>query len=136
MNKTTNMGNSILDSFKRVLVKFRDAKFGFDLIKNLPKLGDYFGDRYVSIFGKAKVLFSFVSTLIYFVFAIDIIPEIILGPIGFLDDVFVLIWAIGNINEELAKYKGPQDPGMRGNKKAYKDPNIIDDASFSIKDDE
>lgn len=136
MNKTTNMGDSILDSFKKVLVKFKNAKFGFALIKNLPKLGDYFSDRDSSIFGKAKVLFSFVLTLIYFISPIDIIPEIILGPIGFLDDAFMLIWAIGNINEELEKYKGPRDSGLRGNKKVYKDPNIIDDASFTIKDDE
>ena len=136
MNRSTNTGDSILDSFKRVLVRFKDAKFGFGLIKNLPKLADYFSDRNVSIFGKAKIFFSFVVALIYFVFAIDIIPEILFGPIGFFDDVFMLIWAIGNINEELDKYKGPQDPGVRGNKKVYKDPNIIDDASFSIKDDE
>ena len=136
MNKTINTGNRFLDSFKRVLVKFREAGFGIDFIKNLPKVADYFSDTNVSFLGKAKVLFSFVVTLIYFVFPIDIIPEVLFGPLGFLDDAFMIIWAIGIINEELAKYKGPQDPNVRGNKKVYKDPNIIDDASYSIKDDE
>ena len=136
MNKTINTGNRFLDIFKRVLVKFREAGFGIGLIKNLPKVSDYFSDRNVSFLGKAKVLFSFVVTLIYFVFPIDIIPEVLFGPLGFFDDAFMIIWAIGIINEELSKYKGPQDSSLRGSKKVYKDPNIIDDASYSIKDDE
>ena len=135
MNKTINSGNRFLDGFKKVLVKFREAGFGVKFIKNLPKVADYFSDRNVSILGKAKVLFSFITALIYFVFSIDIIPEILFGPLGFLDDTFMIIWAVGIINEELAKYKGPQDPVLRSNKKVYKDPNIIDDVSFSIKDD-
>ena len=48
----------------------------------------------------------------------------------------MIIWAIGIINEELSKYKGPKDPSLRTNKKVYKDPNIIDDANYRIKDDE
>ena len=77
---------------------------------------------------------SFVATLIYFVFAIDIIPEALFGPIGFLDDAIMIIWMIGNISEELDKYKGPQDLDIRYSKKVYKDPNIIDDADYIIKD--
>ena len=64
MNKTMNTGNRFLDVFKRILVKFRDAGFGVKLIKNLPKLADYFNDRNVSLLGKGKVFFSFVATLI------------------------------------------------------------------------
>ena len=41
---------------------------------------------------------------------------------------------IGNISEELDKYKGPQDSDIRYSKKVYKDPNIIDDADYIIKD--
>lgn len=135
MNKTMNTGNRFLDSFKRVLVRFKEARFGIGLIKNLPKVADYFSDRNASFFGKAKVFFSFVATLIYFVFSIDIIPEALFGPLGFFDDAFMIIWAIGIIYEELSKYKGPQDPYERSGKKVYKDPNIIDDASYSIKDE-
>lgn len=134
MNKTMNTGNRFLDVFKRILVKFRDAGFGVKLIKNLPKLADYFNDRNVSLLGKGKVFFSFVATLIYFVFAIDIIPEALFGPIGFLDDAIMIIWMIGNISEELDKYKGPQDSDIRYSKKVYKGPNIIDDADYIIKD--
>lgn len=136
MNKTMNTGNRFLDSFKRILVRFKEAGFGIGFIKNLPKVADYFSDRNVSFLGKAKVFFSFVATLIYFVFSIDVIPEALFGPLGFFDDAFMIIWAIGIIHEELSKYKGPQYPYERSGKKVYKDPNIIDDASYSIKDEE
>ena len=135
MNKTMNTGNRFLDSLKRVLVRFKDAGFGIKFIKNLPKVADYFSDKNVSILGKSKVLLSFIVTLIYFVFAIDVIPEVLFGPIGFLDDIFVIIWMIGIVNEELSKYSGPQDFSSNSNKKVYKDSNIIDDVTYSIKDD-
>ena len=135
MNKTMNTGNWFLDSLMRVLVRFKDAGFGIKFIKNLPKVADYFCDKNVSILGKSKVLLSFIVTLIYFVFAIDVIPEVLFGPIGFLDDIFVIIWMIGIVNEELSKYSGPQDFSSKSNKKVYKDSNIIDDVTYSIKDD-
>ena len=135
MNKTMNTGNRFLDSLKRVLVRFKDAGFGIKFIKNLPKVADYFSDKNVSILGKSKVLLSFIVTLIYFVFAIDVIPEVLFGPIGFLDDIFVIIWMIVIVNEELSKYSGPQDFSSKSNKKVYKDSNIIDDVTYSIKDD-
>ena len=135
MNKTMNTGNRFLDSLKRVLVRFKDAGFGIKFIKNLPKVADYFSDKNVSILVKSKVLWSFIVTLIYFVFAIDVIPEVLFGPIGFLDDIFVIIWMIGIVNEELSKYSGPQDFSSKSNKKVYKDSNIIDDVTYSIKDD-
>ena len=135
MNKTMNTGNRFLDSLKRVLVRFKDAGFGIKFIKNLPKVADYFSDKNVSILGKSKVLLSFIVTLIYFVFAIDVIPEVLFGPIGFLDDIFVIIWMIGIVNEELSKYSGPQDFSSKSNKKVYKDSNIIDDVTYIIKDD-
>ena len=135
MNKTMNTGNRFLDSLKRVLVRFKDAGFGIKFIKNLPKVADYFSDKNVSILGKSKVLLSFIVTLIYFVFAIDVIPEVLFGPIGFLDDIFVIIWMIGIVNEELSKYSGPQDFSSKSNKKVYKDSNIIDNVTYSIKDD-
>ena len=135
MNKTMNTGNRFLDSLKRVLVRFKDAGFGIKFIKNLPKVADYFSDKNVSILGKSKVLLSFIVTLIYFVFAIDVIPEVLFGPIGFLDDIFVIIWMIGIVNEELSKYSGPQDFSSKSNKKVYKDSNIIDDVTYSIKED-
>ncbi len=132
MNKTINNRGNILNSIKKVLVRFREAGFGINFIKNLSKVADYFNDREVSIFSKGKIFFSALATLIYFVFSIDIIPEILFGPLGFFDDAFIIIWAIGTINEELEKYSGPKN----SNKKVYKDPNIIDDASYSINDED
>ena len=132
MNKTMNTGNRFLDSLKRVLVRFKDAGFGIKFIKNLPKVADYFSDKNVSILGKSKVLLSFIVTLIYFVFAIDVIPEVLFGPIGFLDDIFVIIWMIGIVNEELSKYSGPQDFSSKSNKKVYKDSNIKNKYLFMI----
>ncbi len=135
MNNSINIVNRLLDAFKRVLVKFRNAGFGIKFVKNMLKISDYFTDKNVSILGKGKVLISFVATIMYFVFAIDIIPEILLGPIGLFDDIFVLIWMIGNINEELEKYKGPKDSHIRDSKNIYKDPNIIYDANYTVKDE-
>ena len=135
MNKTMSTKNRFLDSIKRVLVRFKEAGFGIKFIKNLPKVADYLSDRNVSILGKGKVFLSFLVTLIYFVFAIDIIPEALFGPIGFLDDAFMVMWMIGIVTDELDKYKGPKDYDVRNSKKVYKDPNIIDDASYSIRDD-
>ena len=43
---------------------------------------------------------------------------------------------IGIVTDELDKYKGPKDYDVRNSKKVYKDPNIIDDASYSIRDDD
>ena len=100
------------------------------------KLAYYMTDRHVSIIGKFKVFFSALTTVIYFVFAIVILPEILIGPIGFIDDLFILVWAIGNIKEELENYKGPSDSSTRGSRKVYRDPNIIDDVQFEIRDEE
>lgn len=134
MNKAINVTNRFLNVLKRILGRFRDAGFGIKFVKNLPKVSDYFSDRNVSILGKGKVFFSFVATLIYFIFSIDIIPEVLFGPIGFLDDAFMIIWMIGNINEELDKYNGPDNPSVKNNKNVYKNKNIIDDVDYSIKD--
>lgn len=44
-----------------------------------------------------------VAALVYVVTPIDIIPDILLG--GLIDDSNVLIWALGEANIELEKYK-------------------------------
>ena len=44
-------------------------------------------------------------TIFYFMSSIDFITEIFFGGLGFIDDVFILAWSIGLINEELNKYK-------------------------------
>lgn len=44
-----------------------------------------------------------VAALVYVVTPIDIIPDILLG--GLIDDANVLMWALGEANIELEKYK-------------------------------
>ena len=97
--------NKVLDWLKNVLVRFKKAGFGLFFIKNLFILPEFFSDREYSIFAKIKVVLTFLVTIFYFMSSIDFIPEILLGGLGFIDDVFILVWSIGLINEELNKYK-------------------------------
>lgn len=120
--------NSILDFFKRILVRFKNAKFGIMFLVDIFKLPDFLFDSRASIISKFKVIGSFVITLMYFTSPYDIIPEAIAGGFGFIDDLVFLMWFIGIMCEEIGKYKRA--------KEGYKDPNIIDDVDFKIKDDD
>lgn len=117
----------LLDTLKRVLVRFKDAKFGLLFIVNIFSIPDFITDRNVNIISKFKLIFSLATAILYIVSGIDIIPEILLGPFGFLDDIFVVLWSLGIVNEELEKYKK--------NIKENKDPNVIEGVDFHIKDD-
>ncbi|MCG4775076.1 DUF1232 domain-containing protein, partial [Lawsonibacter sp. DFI.5.51] len=64
----------------------------------------------------------------YLVSGIDFIPEMITGVFGFVDDLFVMLWSLGIISEEIEKYK-------KFKKESY-DPNIIEGVDFTIKDEE
>lgn len=115
----------LLDILKKVLVRFKDAKFGIMFIINLFKLPDFFTDKEVNIISKAKVTSAIFIAITYLVSGIDFIPEMITGVFGFVDDLFVLLWSLGIISEEIEKYK----------KESY-DPNIIEVVDFTIKDEE
>lgn len=117
-----------LDLLKRMLVRFKDNKFGLSFIINIFVLPDFFADKNVNIFSKFKVLFSLALPIIYFVSVIDIVPEILTGVFGYIDDIMVMIFSLGKVNEELHRYKKSI--------KNSKDPNIIDGVNFHIKDDE
>ena len=121
-----NIIDKILNFFKVTLVRFRKAKFGFMFFINIFKLPDLLKDSRVSIISKAKVIFALIVGLLYTILGIDFIPEIILGLFGFIDDLFILIWSLGMINEEIEKYKVII--------KKDKNSNIIEDVNFSIKD--
>ena len=88
--------NIVLDILKKILVRFKNAKFGLVFVFDLLKL--------------------------------PIIPEMIAGAFGFIDDAIVLIWSIGIVNEEINKY--------RVIAKKDKHSNIIENVEFSIKDEE
>ena len=117
-----------LDILKKTLVRFKDAKFGILFVVNLFKLSDFFTDKEVSIISKSKVTFSIIVAVVYLLSGIDFVPEMITGLFGFIDDVFVLFWSLGIINEEIEKYKKI--------KKENHNPNIIQGVNFSIKDEE
>lgn len=121
-----NIIDKILNFTKVTLVRFRKAKFGFMFFINIFKLPDLLKDSRVSIISKAKVIFALIVGLLYTILGIDFIPEIILGLFGFIDDLFILIWSLGMINEEIEKYKVII--------KKDKNSNIIEDVNFSIKD--
>ena len=117
-----------LDLLKRMLVRFKDNKFGLSFIINIFVLPDFFADKNVSIFSKFKVLFSLALPIIYFVSFIDIVPEILTGVFGYIDDIMVMTFSLGKVNEELYRYK----KSIKDNK----DSNVIDGVNFHIKDDE
>lgn len=121
-----NIIDKILNFTKVTLVRFRKAKFGFMFFINIFKLPDLLKDSRVSIMSKAKVIFALIVGLLYAILGLDFIPEIILGLFGFIDDLFILIWSLGMINEEIEKYKVII--------KKDNNSNIIEDVKFSIKD--
>ena len=114
--------NIVLDILKKILVRFKNAKF------DLLKLPDFMTDKRINIVDKIKVISVLIFTISYFVSGVDIIPEMIAGAFGFIDDAIVLIWSIGIVNEEINKY--------RVIAKKDKHSNIIENVEFSIKDEE
>ena len=127
MNKFSNIVNRLLDWFKNVLVRFKKAVFGVFFIKNLFLLPDFFTEQDLKIFPKMKVVFTFLITLFYFMSSIDLMPEFLFGGFGFVDDLLILVWAIGLINEELSNYKMILENGPKS--------KIIEDVNWKIKDD-
>ena len=118
----------ILDFIKRILVRFKNDKFGLSFIINIFILPDFLSDKNVNIIRKFKVIFSLAVPILYFISAIDIVPEIITGIFGFIDDIIVMIWSLGKVNEELDKYKKNINKNVN--------QNIINDDNNKIKDED
>ncbi len=116
----------ILDRLKKIIVRFRESKFGLLFIINIFKIPDFLADKRVDILTRIKVLLVMVITGAYFLSGIDLIPELILGAFGFADDGLLLIWGIGIISEEIEKYK------KMINEKDGK--TVINDVDYEIKD--
>ncbi|MGL5693224.1 MAG: YkvA family protein [Peptostreptococcaceae bacterium] len=127
MDKANNIIDVFLDGLKRTLVRFKNAKFGLLFIIDIFKIPDFMTDNRVSIINKLKVVFSIGVSILYFVAGIDLIPEMITGVFGLFDDLFVLVWSLGIVSEEIQKYKKMI--------KEEKDPNIIENVNFEIKDE-
>lgn len=127
MNNTMNVVDKLLDALKRVLGRFRDAKFGLLFFVNMFKLPDFFADRRVNVISKFRVVFALGTALIYLISGVDFVPEMIAGLFGFFDDIFVLIWSLGIVSEEVEKYKKIV--------KEDNDPNVIDGVDYKIYED-
>lgn len=128
MESLKRVVNIILDFLKKILVRFKNAKFGLLFIFDLLKLPDFMTDKRINIVYKVKVVSVLIFTISYFVSGVDIIPEMLTGAFGFIDDIIVLIWSIGIVNEEINRY--------RNITKKDKHSNIIENVEFSIKDEE
>lgn len=128
MESLKRVVNIILDFFKKILVRFKNAKFGLLFIFDLLKLPDFMTDKRINIVYKVKIISVLIFTVSYFVSGVDIIPEMLTGAFGFIDDIIVLIWSIGIVNEEINRY--------RNITKKDKHSNIIENVEFSIKDEE
>ena len=128
MSKMSFVTDMILDTFKRVLVRFKNAKFGLLFFINIFKIPDFLTDNRVNIFSKFKLIFSLLTAILYIISGIDLIPEIITGMFGFIDDIFVLVGSLGIVNEEIEKYKKIL--------KDSKDPNVIENVNYNIYDED
>jgi len=127
MKKLIKVIDALLDGLKRVLVRFREAKLGLLFIINIFKIPDFISDKRVNIINKFRLIFALTTAIIYIVSGIDFIPEMIAGIFGFIDDIFVLVWTLGIVNEEIEKYKKMI--------KENKNPNVIEDVDFHIRDE-
>ena len=128
MNNFMRVIDILLDKLKKVLVRFKNAKFGLLFFINIFKIPDFMTDRRVNIISKFRVVFSFATAILYIISGIDFIPEMITGVFGLFDDLFVMIWCLGIVSEEIEKYKKLI--------KDDEDSNIIKDVKFEIKDEE
>lgn len=128
MKTLLNLINVLLDQLKKILVRFKNAKFGLLFFINIFKIPDFLTDIRVSIFSKLRLIFAVVVSILYIVSSVDLIPEIITGAFGFIDDILVLIWSLGIVSEEIEKYKRMINES--------KDPRIIDDVNYSVRDEE
>ncbi|GAA3647734.1 YkvA family protein [Asaccharospora irregularis] len=128
MKTLLNVINVLLDQLKKILVRFKNAKFGLLFFINIFKIPDFLTDIRVSIFSKLRLIFAVIVSILYIVSSVDLIPEIIIGAFGFIDDILVLIWSLGIVSEEIEKYKRMINES--------KDPRIIDDVNYSVRDEE
>lgn len=128
MKTLLNVINVLLDQLKKILVRFKNAKFGLLFFINIFKIPDFLTDIRVSIFSKLRLIFAVIVSILYIVSSVDLIPEIIIGAFGFIDDILVLIWSLGIVSEEIEKYKRMINES--------KDPKIIDDVNYSVRDEE
>ena len=69
---------------------------------------------------KSRILAKLVGSIIYLISPVDLMPEVVLGPIGLLDDIAVLIFIIELLLNQLPK---KSDHCLRNYEEGYSRPN-------------
>ena len=102
--------NSVLSNKNKVLLvlatlrKYMKAGGLKKVRKDLVLLTDYVSDiihGHYHNYNKSSIILA-LAGLIYVVSPLDVIPDFL--PLGFLDDITIITWAITNIAGELSKY--------------------------------
>ena len=126
-NNFLNIVNKLLDLLKNTLVRFKKAGFGIFFMKNLFTLPDLFTDREYNPISKLKIIATFLITISYFASSFDFMPEALFGGLGFLDDVLILIWSVGLINEQILNYQKAFENSPKS--------KIIEDVNWKMEDE-
>lgn len=84
-------------SDKSGFAQVRDVMFSF-----IRLVQSYFRGEYRNVSKKSIIVG--IATLLYFIFPIDIIPDVI-PLIGYADDISLMAWFIKSFQEELTKYR-------------------------------
>ncbi len=85
-------------------------------------------DPQVSFFKKAVIL----GALGYLVLPVDLLPDPVLG-FGFIDDVFILLFAFIRLLDQLEEYVEHQEPSKDV---SFDDDSVIDDVEYEVYDNE
>jgi uncharacterized membrane protein YkvA (DUF1232 family) len=61
--------------------------------------------------GKARLL-GMILAVVYILLPVDLVPELLLGPLGLIDDSFVAVWLAGAVLSETERFlvweRGPR----------------------------
>ncbi len=102
--------NSILSNKKKVMLvlaslrKYMKAGGLKKVSKDLSLMADYVSDiihGHYHNYNKSSIILA-LAGLIYVVSPLDIFPDFL--PLGFVDDITIITWAIAKIADELSKY--------------------------------
>ena len=102
--------NSILSNKKKVMLvlaslrKYMKAGGLKKVSKDLSLMADYVSDiiqGHYHNYNKSSIILA-LAGLIYVVSPLDVVPDFL--PLGFLDDITIITWAIAKIANELLKY--------------------------------
>jgi len=98
------------DKFERLVQRLENK------LKLIPRIGEYISDiacmvslvrsyikkEYTDI--PIGTIISIVSTLIYIVSPIDLIPDVAPG-VGYIDDIALYVWVLKSIHSDVEEYK-------------------------------